>query len=82
MLKKLYNLFFLNFHKTFFSFQGEIGNVQAHFPCELITEINNIAQTKILRVALYDYNPPVQSPNHDSTLELSFLTGDVLHICE
>ena len=66
----------------FFLLQGEIGNVQAHFPSQLITEINNIAQKKILKVALYDYNPPVQSPNHDSTLELSFLTGDVLHICE
>ena len=64
-------------------FSGEVGNVQAHFPNELITEIHDIAQQKkILKVALYDYNPPEQSPNNDYQLELSFLTGDILHICK
>ena len=41
--------------------------------------INNKSKIK---VALYDYDPVEQSPNLDSHLELSFLAGDVLHICE
>ena len=85
MRNKLLNDFIFNsqnLRRSVTDFLGEVGNVQVRFPHELITEIHDIAQRNILKVALYDYNPPEQSPNEEPQLELSFLTGDILHICE
>ena len=75
---------------------ADIGGQKGLCPEDLISEVQPVTsmttpsdekqpkdKSKIkVKVALYDYDPMEHSPNLDSHLELSFLAGDVLHICE
>ena len=72
---------------------ADIGGQKGLCPEDLISEVQPVTSSSVpweylpdnkskIKVALYDYDPVEQSPNLDSHLELSFLAGDVLHICE
>lgn len=66
---------------------AQIGDKKGFCPPEILTEIKEQPLQKQLpktnlKVALYDYDPSRDSPNVDRHLELSFLAGDILHICE
>ena len=72
---------------------ADIGGQKGLCPEDLISEVQPVTSSSVpweylpdnkskIKVALFDYDPVEQSPNLDSHLELSFLAGDVLHICE
>ncbi len=73
-------------------YYAESGGCRGYVPCNLLAEVQTNSRLKSQTTsstsrtdskrALFDYDPARQSPNSDSNLELSFLTGDTIQVCK